>query len=380
VRLEGRFWGAEPTRRFDCETALSAGQGIDQTEAESKRRTEAPLTAAVTLAYGFDVQHKIITMACLAALAGGCNLNKLTADSTADLLHAASPQVNTLEDLDFAESGIPASLLTMEAVWHESAHNQAVLIELVQGYAGYGFAFLEDHIERAELADDADQAEYWRARTKATYVRGRMWGFYLMNERQPIAGGVQAQSRAGIEPWRRYLQRFTSAEDVPALFWTANCWLSWVQQSLDDPSALLDVPFAVAMMDRARQLDPNYYHGGIHMFYGLYYASTPRELGGQPDASRREFEQAISMTNRRELIYMVEEARAYAVMVQDRALFRHLLEEVLAAGDINPEDRLTNQVAKRRAQRYLSQIDTLFSPDAAGDSASSAASTSSGSP
>jgi hypothetical protein len=47
-------------------------------------------------------------------------------------------------------------------------------------------------------------------------------------------------------------------------------------------------------------------------------------------------------------------------------LYRRLLEEVLAAGDVDPDNRLSNQLAKRRARRYLAQIDELFLPEDGG--------------
>lgn len=293
----------------------------------------------------------------------GCDLRAFTGDSTADMLHAASPQFNTLEDLEFAESAVPASLVTMEAVWRVTPHNQDVLIELAQGYASLAFGFYEDHLERAARGDNEDLTEYWRMRTKAGYLRGRMFGFVLMNERQHTDGGPERVYHAGIQQWRSYLQRFTSSADAPSLFWTGNAWLSWIQQSLDDPGALLDLPFAVALMERVRQLDEHYYHDGVHAFFGLYYSSTPREFGGRPDDARTEFEAALRATGRRLLMYQVMYAHSYAVQMQDRVLFRRLLEEVIAAGDIYPEERLTNQVAKRRAMRYLAQIDDLFGPE-----------------
>ncbi|MEI8259513.1 MAG: TRAP transporter TatT component family protein, partial [Deltaproteobacteria bacterium] len=290
----------------------------------------------------------------------GCDFRAFTADSTADMLHAASPQFNTLEDLAFAEVAAPANLVTMEAVWRVSQHNQDVLVELAQGWTSLGFGFYEDHLERAALADNESDTEHWRMRTKAAYLRGRLFGFSLMNERHHADGGPQAVYARGLEPWRQYLLQFTTAADAPALYWAGNAWLSWIQQSLDDPGALLDVPFAVALMERVRTLDEHYNHDGVHGFFGLYYASTPRDLGGRPDDSRREFETALRATGRRFLMYQVWYARTYAVMVQDRALYRRLLEEVIHAGDVFPEERLTNQVAKRRAMRYLTQIDTLF--------------------
>ena len=308
------------------------------------------------------MRNRVLILACVLAVGAACNLNGFTADSTAAMVHAASPQINTLEDLDFAEQGIPGALLTMESVWYCSPHNQQILVELAQGYASYGFGFLEDHLERATRADDDAAQEYWRGRTKAAYLRGRMWGFRFMDERLSVNGGAEGRYHAGLTEWQQYLHRFHSADDVPALFWTANAWLSWVQQSLDDPSALLDLPFAVALMERVKALNPHFFNEGVHFFYGLYYASTPAALGGNPQASRQEFETAINATHRHELIYLTMMARTYAVMVQDRALFQSLLQEVLNAGDIYPVDRLTNQVAKRRARRDMAMVDDLFGP------------------
>jgi hypothetical protein len=36
---------------------------------------------------------------------------------------------------------------------------------------------------------------------------------------------------------------------------------------------------------------------------------------------------------------------------------------VINAADVMPEQRLANQIAKRRAARYLAQIDDLFGPE-----------------
>ena len=51
----------------------------------------------------------------------------------------------------------------------------------------------------------------------------------------------------------------------------------------------------------------------------------------------------------------------YAVAVGDDQLFRSLLEEVVDAGDVLPEARLSNTIARRRAERYLDKIDYFFS-------------------
>lgn len=300
----------------------------------------------------------------LALAASGCSFRTLTADSTADLLHASSPQFNTLEDLEFAEASIPASLVTMEAVWRVSQDNEDVLVELAQGYAAYGYAFLEDHMEVARAAERDDEAEHYRARARAAYRRGRMFGFALLATRESVDGGCEAVIARGLPAWREYLRRFDDRDDVPALFWTANAWASMVGVSVDDTNALLDLPFAVALAERARELDPDFENGSVHALFGVYYASTAESLGGQPARARESFEAALRVSRRRYLTWQVLEARVYAVQAQDRALYERLLREVIDAADVMPSQRLANQVAKRRALRYLSEGDALFSAPA----------------
>jgi len=54
-------------------------------------------------------------------------------------------------------------------------------------------------------------------------------------------------------------------------------------------------------------------------------------------------------------------ARFYAVITQDRPLFEKTLKEVIAAPhDLWPEQRLPNELAKKRAQRYLAHAEDYF--------------------
>ncbi len=293
-----------------------------------------------------------------------CSLRRMTADQTADLLHAGAPQFNTLEDLQFAEDGSPANLVTMESVWRVAPDNEDVLVELVQGYVGYGFAFMEDHMERALAVDDDAGGDYYRLRARAAYRRARLFGFYLLDARHATAGGADARARESLDAWRHYLAGFTHREDVPGLYWTATAWASGIALALDDPRALLDLPYALAMMERAQALDPDFYYGGVHAFWGTYWSATAPGLGGQPARARQEFEAALAASHREYLTYQVLYAHTYAVQVQDRALYERLLREVLDSGDVMPTERLSNQVARRRAARYLAQADSLFAAPA----------------
>jgi len=59
----------------------------------------------------------------------------------------------------------------------------------------------------------------------------------------------------------------------------------------------------------------------------------------------------------------VTEAQLVAIALQDRALYRTLLQEVIDADEnIDPANRLGNIIAKRRAVRWLARIDEFFEP------------------
>ena len=54
-------------------------------------------------------------------------------------------------------------------------------------------------------------------------------------------------------------------------------------------------------------------------------------------------------------------AKGYCVQVQDRELFESTLREIIdAPPDLYPEQRMANEIAKRRARRLLGRIDDLF--------------------
>jgi TRAP transporter T-component len=65
------------------------------------------------------------------------------------------------------------------------------------------------------------------------------------------------------------------------------------------------------------------------------------------------FDLALAKTERKNLIVQFTYAVTYACAKGDRGLYESLLNEVLSAQDPDPNQRLGNMVAKRRAKRFL---------------------------
>ncbi len=84
-------------------------------------------------------------------------------------------------------------------------------------------------------------------------------------------------------------------------------------------------------------------------------------LGGNPDKSRNHFESALKITEGKFLLISLLYSKTYAVQNQDQELFEIQLKYVLnAPDDIFPEQRLANQIAKKKAAILLGKINELF--------------------
>jgi hypothetical protein len=310
--------------------------------------------------------------------ATGCDMAKFAAGSTIRVFVRASPALNRYRDPDLAESAIPASIAQLEGVLVVKPESTDLRILLGRAYGSYAFGFLEDRMERAQAADDPETADHFRQRASLAYQRGREVGMEQLTMWEDDDGGAEAAVRAGIDAWTRYLRRFEDAEQAPVLFWTAYNWARFIGLNRDDVDAIADLPFVKALADRVLELDRSYYNYAPIALHAGILASLPPALGGRPEEAKREFDEAIRLTERKNLLYLVTEAALVAVALQDRRLYRSLLQEVIdASPDIDPDNRLSNLLAKRRAARMLARIDDLFGPpegdEAAGGGAGAAA-------
>jgi hypothetical protein len=309
----------------------------------------------------------LLSIALLMGGSVGCSgfLTRFAAGSSISVFSQAAPALQASADPDWAEIALPGSMATMEGLLFVVPDSEPLHLNLARAWASYGFGFLEDHMEQAEADDNEALMEHYRARASAALLRARAVSFDQMNLWHPEEGGVEGHVHHGVDAWRAYLGRFTH-EQAPTMFWGCYAWARWISNNRDDVNAIADLPLVQAMAERIVALDPEYnYYAPRALMAGLMGA-TPEALGGRPAEARQEFDRIIELTHRHNLMYMVLEARLIAVSIQDRAMYRRLLDEVLATGDVDPENRLSNQLARRRARRYLAQIENLFMPDAGG--------------
>jgi tetratricopeptide (TPR) repeat protein len=244
-------------------------------------------------------------------------------------------------DLQLAESALGSNLKLVEALIKGDPDNEKLLLMAAQGFNAYALAFAEDDsVERARLF----------------YVRGRDYALRVLTRNQRMKEALE-KDPASLQAALNTL----SKEDVPAVFWTAFGWGSYINITRSDIGAMADLPKVLAMMEFVREKDPQYYYGGPYLILGSIEGSVPRVLGGKPEKAKEHFERALAVNGGKFLLTYVYYAKTYAVQEQNQELFESLLTKVDEAPlDILPAARLPNAVAKKKAKLLRGRINELF--------------------
>ena len=289
-------------------------------------------------------------------LLASCSMTEFAANGVVRVSDRAAPAVQEHWDYEFAREAIPSAIVRMEGMFQVVPDNEDLLLQLVRAYSAWGFGFLEDQMEEAELNGDWDEADRLRTRARLAYQRAVMFVKRLFRLIDDDFDAAFAEGPEAFQAW--LVDTFDDEEDVEILFWSGYAWGLMIRA--DDPSALVDLPIARALIDLSVELDASYFHYAGMTFQAAIEGSIPAQMGGNPERSRELFERVLELTDRRALTVQLNYARTYAVNTNDRELYVSLLEEVVEAGDVLPEMRLANKIARRRAKRSLRRTDELF--------------------
>ena len=271
----------------------------------------------------------------------GCSTSQLVARGAAPLIDHGVAAMNRETDLELARASIPANLKMIEALLLADPGNAAYRLQAAMGFYGYALGFVE--------ADDRDRAA-------ALYERARDHALVALDR----AGMAQATLTGDAAELERVLAKL-DARAVPALFWAASTWAKWIELQLDDPARLAELPRVEALMQRVLALDETYYHGGAHVFFGVYYGGRAPMFGGDFVRAARHFDRAAALSQSRLLLVEVYRARYLLRQMGEREAFHAALGRVLdAPASPDPELNLANALAKKQAADLLAQEEELF--------------------
>lgn len=285
-----------------------------------------------------------------------CDTAKLAADSTAALFGRAAPGVEQHWDYEVVGKAFPANIVQLEGLLRIVPDNEVIGLSLIGAYIGYGVGWIEDRVEVADAADDWEEAEHLRRRALVMYTRAWELSKHLLRNRD---AGFDAALAGGVDSLDTWLRRvFVDKADAAILLWAGSSLGARINMGMEDIDTVADLPLAKVILTRSVELDPDFMFMTGKMTMAVLAAS---EFPPDMDRAKLLFDEVLDKTKRRNLMVQMNMARYYAVNVGNSELFRELLNEVLDAGDVLPEARLTNVLARRRAERYLSRIEYYFS-------------------
>jgi hypothetical protein len=161
-----------------------------------------------------------VAIVCTIAFSG-C-FQRIAINSLGGIMDNGFEVLNEEGDLDLAGISIASDLELLKSILKSDPDNTHYLQLASMGYSSYSLGFVEDDsIERARML----------------YLQGRDYGLHILDEKRQF----RSAQNGTADEFRRSLSSF-SKDDVPAVFWTAIGWGSYIGLSIADPAALADLP------------------------------------------------------------------------------------------------------------------------------------------
>ena len=296
----------------------------------------APLIAALTL---------------VAACRGF--IDNQAAASTYRILERSQQAARRLPDLDLARAALPGGILQLEAFALAYPAHAGFKRLHAEALCQYAVAFVFDDWEAARLEARTADADRLAARVVrlATMCADANLALLPPAWRDARAGGADA--------WNAVVATATRAQLAPML-WIATT--DAVVLATDPLRGLARLGMITTTLERCVALEPGFHDADAELRLGTLAAGRSQFLGGADGEAW--FAQARARRGDGALLVDVMFARGTLVARQDRDQFERTLRAVLAA-DVSrwPERRLANELARRKAERYLAAIDRLIPTD-----------------
>jgi hypothetical protein len=308
---------------------------------------------------------KLIALVLSTVALAGCRVGEnLAVKSTSKVLLAAQPSLQMEADYDMARMAIPGALKTVEGFWVTGLGNDESKARLerilTEGYCQYGTGFVEDDWEEAKFRQDPPAVAYHNARSSNVFTRCLNFALIGLGKRW------QKELFEGPDIVTKLLSDTGKGKRFQLLF-AANALGSLINHNLSRIEMISHLGTVQAMLEKVVEMDKsglpaNLTHAALpHVALGMIHSGKGKAMGGNPDLAKKHFEEALRITNDKFLLARTLMAYRIGLQTNDRKFFHDQLVKVLETPpSVWPEQRLANEVAHRRARRYLSHEKDLF--------------------
>ncbi len=148
--------------------------------------------------------------------------------------------------------------------------------------------------------------------------------------------------------------------DLATLYDLGASWALWIQAHKSDWNAVAQLAQVKAIMLHIIKQQPDYEQGSAYLYLAVLASLLPPAMGGDLAAAKQYFEQALQVSQGKNLSVKVLYAKHYARMSFDRPLHDRLLNEVLASSVQQADLTLINTVAQQQAKELLKSAASYF--------------------
>lgn len=289
------------------------------------------------------------------SLLGGCSLRTYAINMVGDALASGDSVYESDEDLELVIDALPFGLKLTESLLAESPNHEGLLLTACRGFVLYTYANVAHEAELA-MDIDIDRARDLRTRARKLYLRAFGYCARGLNRAYSSLGDqllLEPEAAvARIEPG-------DEERDLPLLYWSAAALGLSISVSRGSAAMLARLPEVEALIERALELDEDWEDGTLHEFKVTFAGAVPGQV--DYDEIRRHYERALELSGGQSAGLFVAYAEAVSVPNQNASEFREMMEKALAVDpDADPDTRLVNLIAQRRAEWLLSRIDDLI--------------------
>ena len=293
-----------------------------------------------------------LSLLCVLLVASGaCSLRSMAVNAIVPTLGNPAVYLSE-EDPELVREALPFLLKTFESLLEASPHHPDALLFACKGFTLYANAFLQTDASAAEWEDYEVAAEL-QGRAVRMYVRARDYCLRRVELDHP---GITQQLQ--LDPENAVM--VFGLDEVETMYYLGGSWGLAISIGLDQPALAADLPAVRALMEHVLTLDEDYNRGALHTAL-ITLESLPEVMGGSPERARLHFARAVELSEALDVTPYVALASGVSVEAQDRAEFERLLNGALAIDvDEDPDNRLLNIIAQKRARLLLEHVDDLF--------------------
>lgn len=285
----------------------------------------------------------------------GCSIKRFTANTVGDMLAYGDSVYERDDDLVLVGDALPFSLKLVESLLSQSPQHYGLLLTASRGFVLYSYAYVHFDADQV-VADDLDRALELRRRARRLYLRALDYGLRALESTYP---GFAVRLSEDPQKAVHEVTPEHAARVVPVLYWSAAALGLAISVSRHDAALLARLPEVDALLARALELDEGWNGGTLHEFQVTLVAAG--RLKADDEMVRRHYQRALQLSQGRRASLYVAYAEAASIPSQNRAEFSELLDKALSIDvDEEPEHRLINALAQRRAKWLKGRIDELF--------------------